>query len=207
MITEIDDYFAKGCGRCARFETPDCAVQHFAHGLADLRRICLDLGLVEAVKWGHPCYMHNGSNIAIVGAFRDNFRMTFMNGSLLKDAGKVLRTAGPNSRTANVLFFQSDDDVATLEPVIRAYLTELMQYARDGIKPAQTDHGDMDLANELVTAMDTDPELAEGFHALTRGRQHGWNLHFTSAKQTATRATRIAKARDKIIAGKGWNER
>lgn len=53
MITDIEDYFTKGCGRCDHFTTPDCATRSWAGGLTDLRRICRDVGLVETVKSGH----------------------------------------------------------------------------------------------------------------------------------------------------------
>jgi uncharacterized protein YdeI (YjbR/CyaY-like superfamily) len=55
MITDISDYFTKGCGRCARFDTPDCSVQTWADGLAQLGGICLSFGLSEHFKWGHLC--------------------------------------------------------------------------------------------------------------------------------------------------------
>ena len=64
MITDPGDYFAKGCGRCDRFATPECSTRRWAAGLAALRRICLEAGLTETAKWGHPCYMHAGRNIA-----------------------------------------------------------------------------------------------------------------------------------------------
>ena len=44
MITAIEDYFTKGCGRCERFATPDCSTQRWGSGLDDLRQICLDQG-------------------------------------------------------------------------------------------------------------------------------------------------------------------
>jgi uncharacterized protein YdeI (YjbR/CyaY-like superfamily) len=77
MITDIKDYFSKGCGRCDRFATPDCSTQKWNSGLKELRRICLDVGLVEVVKWGHPCYVHGDRNIAIIGAHRAEFRLSF----------------------------------------------------------------------------------------------------------------------------------
>ena len=83
MITRIEDYFARGCGRCARFDTADCDTRHWADGLAELRTLCLGAGLVETVKWGHPCYMHSGRNIAIIGAFRGDFRLSFFEAALL----------------------------------------------------------------------------------------------------------------------------
>ena len=48
MITVIDDYFAKGCGRCERFATPDCSTRQWQAGLLELRQICLDAGLAAA---------------------------------------------------------------------------------------------------------------------------------------------------------------
>ena len=207
MITDINDYFTKGCDRCARFNTPDCSALIWADGLAELRQICLDLGLRETVKWGHPCYMHSNRNIAIFGAFRDNFRLSFMNGSLLRDPEGVLEKLGPNTENATVLYFRHNDDVKARAPIIRAYLAELMGYAENGIKPAPKHRADLVLAPELVDALDADPRLAEAFEALTPGRKRGWNLHFTGAKQSATRVRRIEKAHPQIIAGKGWNER
>ncbi len=66
MITIVADYFDKGCGRCDRFATPDCSTRHWAAGLKELRGICLDAGLAETVKWGHPCYLHANRNIATI---------------------------------------------------------------------------------------------------------------------------------------------
>ena len=62
------------------------------------------------------------------------------------------------------------------------------------------------LPNEIVTALEDDPELAEAFHALTPGRQRSWALHVNGATQHATRIKRIAKARAGILAGRGHNE-
>jgi uncharacterized protein YdeI (YjbR/CyaY-like superfamily) len=207
MITDVADYFAKGCDRCARFSTPACSTQIWGKGLADLRTICLELGLQETVKWGHPCYMHAGRNIAVFGAFQDNFRLSFMNGSLLKDTQKVLEKNGPNTENATTIKFHSDADVAKHADTIRAYLVELMSYAEAGIKPTPKHHADLVLPQELIDALDVDPDLAAAFDALTPGRKRGWNLHFTCAKKSATRRIRIAKARPNILAGKGWNER
>ena len=207
MITDIADYFTKGCDRCARFATPVCSTQIWGKGLADLRAVCLELGLQETVKWGHPCYMHADRNIAIFGAFQDNFRLSFMNGSLLKDTEKLLEKNGPNTENATIIKFHSNADVAQHADTIRAYLAELMSYADAGIKPAPKHHADLILPQELIDALDTDPDLASAFDALTPGRKRGWNLHFTNAKQSATRSNRIAKARPNILVGKGWNER
>ena len=77
MISDPDDFFTKGCGRCDRFATPDCSTRLWIDGLNNLRRICLDMGLEETVKWAHPCYVHAERNIALFGAFRGDFRLGF----------------------------------------------------------------------------------------------------------------------------------
>ena len=83
MITEIEDYFTRGCGRCDRFATPDCSTRLWIAGLEQLRRLCLAAGLTEMLKWGHPCYMHAGRNIVIMGAFRGDRKSTRLNSSHL----------------------------------------------------------------------------------------------------------------------------
>lgn len=206
MITEIDDYFGKGCGRCNRFNTPDCSVQHWREGLTALRQICLQTGLEETVKWGHPCYMHAGRNIAIIGAHRGDFRLCFFNAALLKDPENILQKQGPNTQHADMLSFSSFDEVAKIEPSLRAYLAEAMGYAERGIKPPKTPQSP-DMPVELLDALDADPVLAEAFHALTPGRQRSYLIHLSSAKKPETRIARIEKARPKIIAGKGAMER
>ena len=206
MITNIEDYFSKGCGRCQRFETPDCSSLLWKQGLSGLRRICLDLGLAETIKWGHPCYMHADRNIAILGAFRSDFRLSFFDAALLKDPSDVLERQGPNTQNPNMIRFSDDNQVADMEEIISSYLNEAMAYAEAGIKPVKVET-DIEMPDELIEALDSDPYLAEAFHNLTLGRQKSYLFNLNSAKQSATRTSRIAKFRDKILAGKGATER
>ncbi|MDX1968743.1 MAG: YdeI/OmpD-associated family protein [Planctomycetaceae bacterium] len=202
MITVIDDYFSKGCGRCERFATPDCSTRKWSSGLAELRRICRESGLVETVKWGHPCYMHGGRNIVIVGALRGDFRLSFFNAALMKDASGVLERQGQNTQHPDMIRFTENIQVAELEPVIVSYLREAKSYAEAGIKPPKAQR-EIELPNELVEALECDPELADAFHALTPGRQRSYAINLNSAKKSETRIARIGKFRDKILAGKG----
>ena len=206
MIEHIDDYFSKGCGRCKRFSTPDCSVHLWARGLAELRNLCLEAGLREAVKWGHPCYMHNNRNIALFGAFKGNFRLTFLNASLLKDPEGVLERQGPNSQYPSMMRFTDSAEVAERAKIIRAYLSEAMSYADAGIRPTKVER-DLPFPDELLEALDADPELAEAFHALTPGRQKSYLINLNSAKKPETRVSRIAHFRAKILAGKGSMDR
>lgn len=206
MITNPDVYFTKGCGRCARFDTPDCSALLWIEGLQGLRGICRDLGLEEVAKWGHPVYRHAGRNIAIMGAFRDNFRLTFMNPALMKDPQGVLQKQGENTQTPDMIRFTDASQVTKLEPILRACLAEAMGYAEQGIKPPKVTR-EVALPEELIEALAADPDLAEAFYRLTPGRQKSYAINLNSAKKSVTRLARIEKFRPKILAGKGATER
>lgn len=206
MITDPDDFFTKGCGRCVRFATPACSTRRWIDGLNDVRRICLDLGLEETVKWAHPCYMHQGRNIALLAAFQGDFRLSFMNPGLLDDTEGVLEPQGPNSQTPSMIRFTQVGQVGEMEAVIRAYLRQLMEHAEAGTRPPKAER-EIDMPDELTEVLDADPELAEAFQALTPGRRKSYMFALNQAKQPATRVARIEKFRTKIIAGKGAMER
>ncbi len=206
MITDVADYFRDGCGRCDRFATPDCSARFWAQGLAELRALSLAVGLTETAKWGHPTYMFAGRKIAIFGARRGDMRLTFFNAALLRDPEGVLEKQGPNTQTPDMICFRSSSEVAEKAPIITAYLTEAMGYASAGILPKKTPR-EVEMPPELIEALDFDPDLAEAFAALTPGRQKSWAFHLNTTQNPATRFARIARARGKILAGKGALER
>lgn len=206
MITDIEAYFEKGCGRCARFATPQCSAHRWSEGLRLLRDLCLGAGLSEHVKWGHPCYMHAGRNITIFGAFREDFRLSFFEAALLNDPEGVLERQGPNTAHPDCLRFTDASHVNGRAEVIGALVAQAMQHAEAGRRAPKPDHA-MDLPGELIEALDADPALAEAFHALTPGRQKGYAINLNGAKQSETRIARIERFRDRIMAGKGVTER
>ena len=206
MISDPEDFFTKGCGRCDRFATPACSTRLWIDDLNNLRRICLDMGLEETVKWAHPCYMHAGRNVAIFGAFRTDFRLSFMNAGLLRDTEGVLEPQGAGSQTPSMIRFTAVGQVGEKEPVIRSYLRQLMDHAEAGTRPPKVER-EIDMPDELTEALDADPELAEAFQALTPGRRKSYMFNLNQTKQSATRVARIEKFREKIIAGKGAMER
>lgn len=157
------------------------------------------------MKWAHPTYMHAGRNIALLAAFRCDFRLSFMNPGLLSDTEGVLEPQGPNSRTPGMIRFTEAGQTREMEPVIRAYLGQLMAHAEAGTKPPKT-RSEIEMPDELRDALDVDPELAEAFHALTPGRQRSYMFNIGQARRSATRLARIEKFREKIFAGKGAME-
>jgi uncharacterized protein YdeI (YjbR/CyaY-like superfamily) len=205
MITIIDDFFSKGCGRCDRFETPECSALVWNVGVKTLRDLCLKAGMEESVKWGHPCYMFAGRNIVLIGALRGDYRLNFFNAALMKDPERVLERQGPNTQHPDSIRFTTNGQAAAMASTITAYLKEAMAYAAEGRLPPKVKQV-LELPVELAEALDADVELAEAFHALTPGRQKSYVINLNGAKKPETRIQRIAKFRNHIIAGKGAME-
>ncbi len=201
-VARAEDYFAQGCGRCARFATPDCSTRAWLPGLLALRRLCLAAGLDETAKWGHPTYVHAGRNVAILGAFRDGFRLSLFEAALLSDPEGALERQGPNARAADCLRFRRSGEVAEREATIRALLAQARDLAARGLR-APGPAGAPDLPEELLAALDADPTLAEAFHALTPGRRRSHALAVAGAKRAGTRAARVEALRPLILAGRG----
>ena len=170
-----------------------------------LRKVLLACGLKEERKWAKPCYVHDGDNICIIQRMNDFLALMFFKGALLDNPNKLLKAQGPNSRSAMRVTFTDVKDVTKHAAAIRALVKSAIAVENAGIevkKPAPPKP-----PAELAAAFKRDAELKAAFNALTPGRRRGYILHFEGAKQPKTRAVRIEKARDKIIAGKGFNER
>lgn len=173
--------------------------------VAALREVLLGCGLTEAIKWGKPCYVHDGSNIALVQEFKDFLALMFFKGALLDDPDGVLEAQGPNSRSARRMCFTSVDDVSRSAGTIEAYVAAAIDVEASGAEVGPPP--EPDLVEELRVRLDEDPELKEAFENLTPGRQRGYNLHFADAKQSKTRAARVEKHIPRILEGKGLHDR
>lgn len=172
-----------------------------------LRNILLDSGLEERVKWGKLCYAWEGSNVAIIYGMKNSCAVGFFKGSLLEDGDDVLVQPGKHSQAMRRLHFESLDEIEDSEDTLRRFIDRAIQAEKDGLEVEFTEKDNLDYPDELQDALDDDHELAEAFEELTPGRQRGWVLHFSDAKQSETRARRVDNVRSKIIAGKSWNER
>jgi uncharacterized protein YdeI (YjbR/CyaY-like superfamily) len=206
MISDPDHYFASGCGRCKRFNTPECSVRRWIDGVTALRSICSGAGLAETVKWGHPCYMHRGRNIALIGAHRNSFHLSFMNAGLLTGNSHVLVKSGPNSSHPDSVRFTSNNEVEALAPALRDLLAQAMRHAEAGTRPVR-DVRELVLPQELSAALGRDQDLAQAFGRLSPGRQRSYVVALSSAKTSSTREARIMRFRERILSGRGATER
>ena len=46
--------------------------------MTDLRPILLSSGLTESIKWGKPCYSHEGRNIVILQEMKEFLALMFL---------------------------------------------------------------------------------------------------------------------------------
>lgn len=206
MDKGVDLYLENGCGRCSYYRTPECKVHSWTGELLELRRIVLECGLTETLKWKQPCYTYANKNVVIVTAFKDYAALAFFKGSLLKDPGGILVSPGKNSQAARQLRFTSQEEVIELEPIIKKFIVEAIELEKAGRKVAFKKQPEA-VPWELQEKLDADPAFSAAFQALTPGRQRGYILYFSQAKQSKTRTARIDKCVSRILAGKGWNER
>lgn len=174
--------------------------------LAELRRIALECDLTEEIKWRHPCYTLDNKNIIMMGGFNECFSLSFFKGALLKDEKNILEAAGPNTQSARVIRFTSLAQVKKLEPTLKKYIKEAIKLEQAGAKVEFKKIEERPIPDELKAAFKEMAELKTAFKALTPGRQREYIIHFSDAKQSKTRESRIEKAMDKIFAGEGLHD-
>lgn len=171
-----------------------------------LRAILRDVGLVETLKWGKACYTYNGQNVAIFFGLKAHCGVAFFKGSLLRDPDEILIQQGKNSQAVRLMAFTSVAQINAGEARLRAFLAAAITLEKEGRKVDFSQKHNLEYPDQLTQALDDDPDFAAAFEALTPGRQRGYVLHFSDAKQSETRTRRIEKYRQKILDGRGMND-
>jgi uncharacterized protein YdeI (YjbR/CyaY-like superfamily) len=171
-----------------------------------LRIIMLDCGLTEELKWGCPCYTINKKNVVLIHGFKDYCALLFHKGALLKDEGGILVQQTENVQSARQIRFKGLHEIVKLERLLKTYIHEAVEVEKAGLKVALRKTSGFEMPEEFALKLKALPALKKAFNALTPGRQRGYLLHFSSAKQSKTRAARIEKNVDRIMAGKGLED-
>ncbi|MCU1246473.1 MAG: hypothetical protein JWN02_2383 [Acidobacteria bacterium] len=174
--------------------------------IAEMRRVLAGLPMKEECKWGKPTYTVDGKNVVIMQGFKDSFALGFFQGALLKDPEKVLVQLG-QVNAGRVMKFTSVKDIRAKAATIKAYVHEAIAVEKAGLRTEKRKTSDLPVPKELTERLQSDPPFKRAFQALTPGRQRSYLYHFAAAKQPATRAARIEKARPDILEGKGFLER
>ena len=171
-----------------------------------LRMIVLDCELTEELKWGKPCYTFQNSNIVLIHGFKEYCALLFFKGALLKDAKGILSQQTENVQAARQIRFTNVQEIGKLEPVLKAYIQEAIAVEKAGLEVNYKKTSQFKVPEEFRNKLDRVPALKTAFDALTPGRQRGYILYFSGAKQAKTRESRVEKCMPQIFKGKGLND-
>jgi uncharacterized protein YdeI (YjbR/CyaY-like superfamily) len=192
MNPKVDFYFKK--------------VTKWQEELKQLRNIALDCGLNEELKWGCPCYTWQGSNIVLIHDFKEYCAYLFFKGALLLDTNDILIQQTENVQGARQARFTNVREITDQEAILKAYIFEAVEVEKSGLKVELKKTAEFAVAEEFQIKLEAMPALRTAFEALTPGRQRGYLLYFSQAKQSKTREARIEKLIPKILAGKGLED-
>lgn len=192
MIAPVNDYFK--------------SIDTWKKELLLARDIALACDLTEDFKWKHPCYTHKGKNIVLLQEFKDYCAILFPKGSLLKDTHNILTAQTENAGSNRQIRITTYDEIRQLQEIIKDYIIHAIAVESSGQKIMIKDVKDYHVPDELLLKFQESPELKEAFYQLTSGRQKGYLLFFSGAKQSATRTSRIEKSMDRIMMGKGIDD-
>lgn len=171
-----------------------------------LRSIILNCGLTEELKWGVPAYTYQKSNVVLIHTFKEYCAVLFFKGALLKDDKGILVQQTKNVQAARQVRFTSLQEVVKLQNTLKAYIYEAIEVEKAGLKVEFKKTTEFEMPEEFQKKLDKIPSLKKAFHALTPGRQRGYLLYFSQAKQAKTRESRIEKYIPNILNGKGLDD-
>lgn len=172
-----------------------------------LRKILLGCGLTEELKWDKPCYMFGKSNVVVVLPLKNYCALLFCKGALLKDAEDLLVKAGENTQAARQMRFTHLREINGQESILKDYLRQAIEVEKAGLDVVYKKIEEFAVPEELQKKLDQIPALKTAFAALTPGRQRGYLIHISAAKQAKTRESRVEKCMPQILKGRGLNDR
>ena len=121
----------------------------------------------------------------------------------MNDPQNILVQQTKNVQSARQIRFTKQEEIINLKSVIKSYITNAIEIEKSGVEVHMKKISDFEIPEEFQVALNEIINLKVAFNKLTTGRQKGYLLYFSSAKQSKTRNTRIQKSIPKILSGKG----
>jgi uncharacterized protein YdeI (YjbR/CyaY-like superfamily) len=171
-----------------------------------LRTIFLGSQLTEELKWGKPCYTFQAANVVIILPLKEYCALLFCKGALLKDTHGILVKAGENTQAARQIRLTHLREIVEKESILKAYVHQAIEVEKAGLEVVYKKTTDYKIPEELQKKLEGNPALKTAFTSLTPGRQRGYLLYFSAAKQSKTRESRVEKCMPLILKGKGLND-
>ncbi|MGW7875718.1 YdeI/OmpD-associated family protein [Staphylococcus xylosus] len=172
-----------------------------------MREIIRETELVEDYKWMHPCYTLESKNVVIVQDFKHYCALLFEKGAIMKDPYQTLIQQTKNVQAARQLCFESLEEIERRREEIKWYIEEAIRIEKSGEKVPMKETKDYEMPVELQAKFDDMPELEKAFHQLTPGRQRQYMYYIGQAKRASTREDRVLKYINRILDGKGINDK
>jgi len=192
MNPKVDWFFAKDT--------------HWQKEYEKLRKIILDCGLIEELKWGCPCYTFENTNIVLIHGFKEYCALLFFKGALLNDPNGILIQQTKNVQSARQIRFTNAREIVKMEKILKAYVYEAIEVERAGLKVKLKKTSEFKIPEEFQKRLDKSTALKKAFDALTPGRQRAYIFYFSQAKQSKTREARVEKYLKQILNGKGIDD-
>jgi uncharacterized protein YdeI (YjbR/CyaY-like superfamily) len=171
-----------------------------------LRKIILDCGLIEELKWGCPCYTFENTNIVLIHGFKEYCALLFFKGALLNDPNGILIQQTKNVQSARQIRFTNVREIVKMEKILKAYVYEAVEVERAGLKVKLKKTSEFKVPEEFQKRLDKHTALKKAFDALTPGRQRAYIFYFSQAKQSKTREARVEKYIPQILNKKGLDD-
>ena len=171
-----------------------------------LRKIILDCGLIEELKWGCPCYTFENTNIVLIHGFKEYCALLFFKGALLNDPNGILIQQTKNVQSARQIRFTNAKEIVKMEKILKAYVYEAIEVERAGLKVKLKKTSEFKTPEEFQKRLDKSTALKKAFDALSPGRQRAYIFYFSQAKQSKTREARVEKYIKQILSGKGLDD-
>ena len=171
-----------------------------------LRKIILDCGLIEELKWGCPCYTFENTNIVLIHGFKEYCALLFFKGAMLNDPNGILIQQTKNVQSARQIRFTNAREIVKMEKILKAYVYEAIEVERAGLKVKLKKTSEFKIPEEFQKRLDKSTALKKAFDALTPGRQRAYIFYFSQAKQSKTREARVEKYLKQILNGKGIDD-
>ena len=172
--------------------------------LTVVREILLDAGLTEEYKWAAPCYTFNDKNILILAPYKEYFALGFFNGATLTDPKGLLVKPGEHTRFGRQLRLENTQDIIKKTSIIKKFIKESIR--KEALTPLKSEAAPSIVVEELNIVFKNNAALKKAFESLTPGRQRGYLIFFSAAKQPETRYARIEKYTKQILCGKGLTD-
>lgn len=133
--------------------------------LEQLRKIVLDCGLTEELKWGVVCYTFQKNNIVLLHEFKEYCAILFIKGSPLHDAEGILIQQTENVQAGRQIRFTDLRQIVEMESTLKAYFFKAIEVEKAGLKVDFKKHAELIFLKEFQKKLDENPTLKTAFEA------------------------------------------